>query len=355
MRENRNKWIILLIISSLLFSLFTIYIYSSGKLPSVSARAAVLYEPETKQFLYEKNSTARLPMASTTKIMTALVAIEELPTDRLVTATEDAVGIEGSSIYLSVGESMTVSDLLYALLLQSANDAATLLALETSGSISAFADKMNERARALGLRDTSFKNPHGLDEEGHYTSATDLAIIAAEAMKNPIFKEISSTKRKTVQSSERERLLINHNKLLSSYEGCIGGKTGYTKKSGRSLVSAATRDGLTFICVTINDPNDWKDHKSLFDFGYSTLESRQLALPGEYAYKIPVLDGERDYLFVTNTDAAHVITEVGAKRIEKQIKISRYTAAPVNKNDVLGTVVFKMDGQIIAEIKLIAT
>ena len=212
-------------------------------------------------------------MASTTKIMTAIVTIENLDLDRIVAVDDRAIGIEGSSIYLKQGEEISVRALLYALMLRSANDAAAALAYEISGSTEDFALLMNEKAAELGLSDTNFENPHGLDSENHYTTAHDLAIISAYAMSNQTFREIVSSRKALIESSAEKRMLINHNKMLSYYDGCIGIKTGYTKKSGRSLASAAERDGATLICITINAPDDWNDHKKLFDYGFSQIHA----------------------------------------------------------------------------------
>ena len=272
MKENHDKLIAALIIATLIFSLFTIYAYSAQKTEvRVSAKACALYNPQNCEFLYTKNENARLSMASTTKIMTAIVAIESVDLSKMVTVDDRAIGIEGSSIYLKSGEEISVHALLYALLLRSANDAAAALAYDISGSIEAFSSLMNDKCTELGLSDTHFENPHGLDAQNHYTSAHDLAIISAYAISNPTFKEICSTRKIKIDSSLESRILINHNKLLSLYDGCIGIKTGYTKKSGRSLASAAEKDGNTLICVTINAPDDWNDHKKLFDFGFSQI------------------------------------------------------------------------------------
>ena len=237
--------------------------------------------------VWEKNANEKLPMASTTKIMTALVALDRLPLDRRVTARAEACGIEGSSIYMKVGETFTVEELLYALLLQSANDAATLIALETAGSVEAFAALMNEKAAALGLRDTHFENPHGLDAEGHYTTARDLAALSCAALSVPQFREIVSTVRRTIGEGESARTLVNHNRMLTAYDGAIGVKTGYTKKSGRCLVSAAERGGVTLVAVTIDDGDDWRDHAAMLDYGFAGLESVVLCEAGEIWRDLP--------------------------------------------------------------------
>ncbi len=270
MKDNREKIFAIMITAALIFSLFTIFVYSAHRSEmKTSARAAALLDADTGSFLYAKNENERLSMASTTKIMTAIVAIENAELDRIVKVDDRAIGIEGSSIYLKKGEEMSIKSLLYALMLRSANDAAAALAYEISGSIDNFSLLMNGKAGELGLSDTNFENPHGLDSKNHYTTAHDLAIISAYALRNPAFKEISSTRKIEIDSSEQTRLLVNHNKLLSRYDGCIGVKTGYTKKSGRSLVSAAQRGDKTLVCVTINAPDDWNDHKKLLDYGFS--------------------------------------------------------------------------------------
>lgn len=274
MKDNREKIFAILIIAALIFSLFTIFVYSApGREIRISAKAAALYNPQTDTFLYSKNENTRLPMASTTKIMTAVVAVENSELDKIITVDDRAIGIEGSSVYLKNGEELSMESLLYALLLRSANDAAAAIAYEIADSIEAFSDMMNKKAESLGLYDTSFENPHGLDAENHYTTARDLAILSAYAISNPIIKEICSSKKKIIESSLESRLIINHNKLLNLYDGCIGIKTGYTKKSGRSLASAAEKYGHTLVCVTINAPDDWNDHKRLFDFGFSSLHA----------------------------------------------------------------------------------
>jgi len=272
MKDNREKIFAVLIIATLIFSLFTIYAYSAQRAEiKISAKACALYNPTDGTFLYTKNENDRLSMASTTKIMTAIVAIENSDLNKIITVDDRAIGIEGSSIYLKSGEEISVLSLLYALMLRSANDAAAALAYEISGSLEDFATLMNLKTEELGLKNTNFENPHGLDSPNHFTSAHDLAIISTYALSNSTFKEICSTRKAKIESSLETRILINHNKLLSSYNGCIGIKTGYTRKSGRSLASAAEKEGVTLICVTINAPDDWNDHKKLFNYGFSKL------------------------------------------------------------------------------------
>lgn len=260
---------------------------------SLSAESAILLNGENGEIYYEKNADVRMPMASTTKIMTALVAIESLPLDTVIKVHPSAVGVEGSSVYLYAGEELTLEALLYALLLESANDAAEAIAYGVAGGIAEFAARMNEKATSLGLCDTHFENPHGLDSEEHYTTAHDLARITAAAFGSEAFRTIVSTYKKTIPQANTDgvRLLINHNRLLRSYDGCVGVKTGYTKRSGRCLVSAAERDGLLLIAVTLSAPDDWTDHTAMLDYGFSAYESIPLLESGRFEYELPIFNG----------------------------------------------------------------
>lgn len=228
-----------------------------------SASAAILIEANSGRVLYEQNADQKMLIASTTKIMTALVAIEECTLDDVVEVTQ-AHMTEGSSMYLKPGETVTVEELLYGLMLCSGNDAALALA-DCCGGLEEFVQAMNDKAAELGMQDTSFANPNGLDDENHYSTARDMAVLAAYAAQNPTFRRICSTRTATVGS----RTMTNHNKLLSQVEGCIGMKTGYTKAAGRTLVSCAQRDGCRLVAVTLCDGNDWADHKSLYEMGFA--------------------------------------------------------------------------------------
>ncbi len=264
---------------------------ADGLLPSVSAKAAVLLDAADGRVLYEKNALSRLPMASTTKIMTALVALDLAPLDTVITVPKSAVGVEGSSVYLTAGERLTLHELLYAVLLSSANDAAAAVAIALGGSVEGFADMMNDCAERLGLSNTHFVNPHGLDADGHYTSALDLARLTAHALGDPEFRSIVSTYKHEISGPSGKRLLVNHNKLLKSYDGCIGVKTGYTKRTGRCLVSAAERDGLTLVAVTLAAPDDWRDHAALLDYGFAYYARFSLAKRGQELGAMSVVGG----------------------------------------------------------------
>ena len=236
------------------------------------AAAWVLYHPESGTILAGENTDTPLPMASTTKIMTALLVLENCDLYEKVVIPEKCTGIEGSSMYLRVGESCTVEELLLGLMLSSGNDAACALAVHTSGSEEAFVAAMNARAAELGLSSTHFENPHGLPAEGHCSSARDLAVLMGEAMKNPDFRRITGTKSAEIHGVT----LQNHNKLLWQCEGVIGGKTGYTRAAGRCLVSVCSREGMELVCVTLNDRDDWEDHAALYEEAFAVRKLWQI-------------------------------------------------------------------------------
>ena len=355
--SNLQKNIILsFLLTVLLCSAINISAKGKSRDLGLSAQHACLYIPEANIIAYEKSANERHSMASTTKIMTALIALENSELDRIVTVSEKAVGIEGSSVYLKGGDKYTMNDLLYALLLQSANDAACAIAIELGGSIEGFADMMNEKAAALGLTDTHFENPHGLDSENHYTTAKELALITAEALKDPDFKTIVSTYRKTISTIDGDcvRTVVNHNKMLLLYEDAIGVKTGFTKKTGRCLVSAAERDGLTLISVTLNASNDWSDHKKLLDCGFEEYEKKVLAKANEIVFDAYILNGEKQTVRCSNSDEISLITERLQGDITRKTELNRMISAPVKKGDVLGYVFFKSGDTVLASSPLLA-
>ena len=323
----------------------------------ISARSAVVINGENGNIAYEKNAHARMGMASTTKIMTAITALENCDDiNKTVSIDDRAIGIEGSSIYMKKGEKLTMKELLYALLLQSANDAAAAIAYEVSGSIEGFAELMNEKANGLGLKDTHFTNPHGLYDEDHYTTAYELALITKHALSNPLFREIVSTKKATItqNNGEGKRVLVNHNKLLSLYEGCIGVKTGFTKKTGRCLVSAAEKDGTLSIAVTLNAPNDWQDHKKLLDKGFDTFATYHLASPEQYSFRLSVVGSETNYIQAKNAEGLKYTCQKQDSSITKEIILDRFLFAPINKGDKVGQVIFYNQGKEIGRIDLVA-
>ena len=254
---------------------------------AVSAQSAIVMDAQTGRILYEKNADSRSLIASTTKIMTALIICEQCNVLDRMQIPKEAVGIEGSSMYLKEGEVLTIQELLYGLMLHSGNDAAVALAIYCGGTVEGFAELMNDKARRLGLIGTHFENPNGLDSPGHYSTARDMAVLTAYAMKNPIFAKTVSTKSVRVG----ERVLTNHNKLLWRVEGVDGVKTGYTKAAGRILVSSAIRDGRRLIAVTMNDPNDWLDHTKMLEEGFRDYTVRQIVQKGQCLGEVEVEGG----------------------------------------------------------------
>lgn len=326
-----------------------------GKMPENGAKSAIVIDSESLSVLYSKNADTRLGMASTTKIMTALVAIENSYPDDEFIIPKEAVGIEGSSVYLKEGEPLTIRELLYCLLLESGNDAATAIALYCGKSIDGFAKMMNDRAFELGLENTHFTNPHGLSDENHYTTARELAIITAEAMKYPLFCEISGTKSIKVRYDgiENGRLLINHNKLLKTYNGATGGKTGYTKKDGKCLVSSAERDGLEIIAVTLGDSSPTSTHTILLDRAFEDFQKTELVSKGELRSEIPAANSENTVLSVTNEKGASVCLPKGA-RFDIELQIPKSINAPIKKGEIIGKAICRYGEEQIYIINIIS-
>ncbi len=354
-RRRHCRFICLFLAFISLFSAFTFPCIAEGSI-SVSAESAVLINAESGDIYFEKNAQKKLPMASTTKIMTALVALESSDMQDTVMIDRRAVGVEGSSVYLTDGELLTMGDLLHCLLLASANDAAEAIALEIGGSIEGFAAMMNKKANELGLKSTHFDNPHGLDSEVHYTTARDLAALTAYALKNPNFSKIVSTYKKNIECEVGTRYLINHNRLLRSYDGCIGVKTGFTKRSGRCLVSAAERDGLRLIAVTLNAPDDWNDHKRMFDHGFDSFHKLTLLGEKQYSTSLPVVGGKEQTMLVRSTNSVEAILPASFSMEDCKIEISlpHFLYAPIEKGEVIGKASCYLDGRLIGESDIIA-
>ena len=239
---------------------------------AVSAKSAILMDCTSGRILFNKEPDKRSLIASTTKIMTAILVCEQCNVLDRMRIPKEAVGIEGSSMYLQEGEILTIQELLYGMMLHSGNDAAVALALYCGGTLEGFVQMMNDKAKMLGLTNTHFENPNGLDSENHYSSARDLAVLTSYAMKNPIFSKIVSTKNIKVG----DRYLRNHNKLLWQLEGAEGVKTGYTRAAGRILVSSTVRMGRRLVAVTIHDPNDWQDHAQLINDAFLQYEQKEI-------------------------------------------------------------------------------
>ena len=317
---------------------------------SLSAESAALLCAETGEILYERNAHSPMGMASTTKLMTALVVTEHTSPDRVVSIPSAAVGIEGSSIYLSAGEKLTVEELLYALLLSSANDAAVALALSICPTVEDFCVLMNEKAAKLGLTQTHFVNPHGLYDEQHYTTAYELGIIASAVLEVPLLRQIVAKKKATISHDGKadQRLLVNHNRLLSSYPGAIGMKTGFTKKTGRTLVSAANRDGLTLIAVTLNASDDWKDHSTLLDYGFTHYEMVTYANEGEFQYAMPVVGSPMTHILLTNDHPLRLLLpKVRGEATYQITSCFRFLYPSQSEENPLATVTYVCEGKTV--------
>lgn len=255
---------------------------------AVCAEKALSLDAVSGRVLFDKNADSRSLIASTTKIMTALIVCEQCNVLDRMRIPKEAVGIEGSSMYLREGEVLTIQELLFGLMLSSGNDAAVALAIYCGGTVEGFVELMNDKARLLGLRNTHFENPNGLDSPGHYSTARDLAVLAAYAMENPVFYKTVSAK--TVTAGQR--YLRNHNKLLWMVEGADGVKTGFTRAAGRALVSSATRDGRRIIAVTLNDPNDWQEHQALLEEGFARFHVQRVVTAGDRIGELEVAGGD---------------------------------------------------------------
>lgn len=315
-------------------------------MPQIGAESAIVIDADSRSLLFAKGESIIRGMASTTKIMTALVAIENCDPDAEFAIPAQAVGIEGSSVYLIEGERLTLRELLYCLLLESGNDAATAIAICVGGSVEGFVNMMNSRAEEMGLKHTHFTNPHGLNDPDHHTTAHELALITAEAMEYPLFCEITATKSLKVRRDGKEngRILTNHNKLLRNYEGAMGVKTGYTIADGKCLVSAARRNGLTLIAVTLKDNSPVPNHKKLLDHGFESFEMRKIAKAGEISSQVPLENGVADFVTLCNSQDVSVCLPKGAK-FQIELHIPDSTEAPVSRGEALGEARVLCDGK----------
>jgi D-alanyl-D-alanine carboxypeptidase (penicillin-binding protein 5/6) len=333
--------------------LLTIFLFSSPVMAaelSVSAKGAALIDAETGTVLFSHSADTRRLIASTTKIITALIVLENCDDlDKTLKIPPEAIGVEGSSMYLKAGQSLTVRDLLYGLLLKSGNDAAVALAIHCSGSVEAFSAKMNEKAAALGLKNSSFTNPHGLNAEKHYSSAHDLALLTRAALKNDVFSQIVSSKYAQINGIT----IKNHNRMLWSYPGADGVKTGYTIDAGRCLVSSATRDGLRLIAVTLNDHNDWLDHAAMLDYGFAKYTLQTICLQDETIASIPIFGGGDVVVKAALTERVLLQKEDDGK-LEIKIILPKYLWFPVIPGSRVGILTATLDGEVVAQCPLLA-
>ena len=321
----------------------------------VSAGGVMLMDARTHKVLYAKTAHEKLPMASTTKIMTAILAIEAGNLDALVTVPQEAYGVEGSSMYLRLGEQISMRDLLYGLMLVSGNDAAVAIAVHVGGSVEGFAALMNAKAASLGAHNTHFVTPNGLPDPDHYTTAYDLALIACYAMQNETFREIVGTTYYQTTTGEIARTVKNKNKILWEYEGGNGVKTGYTMAAGKCLVFAAEREGMQLVGVVLNCPDMFPSAKRLLDYGFETYQQETLVASDERIARVSVTGGKKNSMEVASKNDIIILVKDGdSTTVRTVVNLAGPVEAPVEKGDVLGTLEVWEDGRVLAETELVA-
>lgn len=336
----------------LLMTMFCIPMNAETEL-SVSAGYAVLIEPNSGKVLYSKNADKCVQMASTTKIMSTILTLESGGLDEEFVVDTNAIMVEGSSMGLRPGDIATKRMLCYGMMLPSGNDAANAAAVAVSGGIEEFVHMMNKKAKSLGLENTHFVTPSGLDDytDEHYSSAYDMAQLTAYAMQNDDFKEICSTKEISFDVGEDRKVwLSNSNKLLRNLKGCVGVKTGFTDKAGRCLISAVERGGVTLICVTLNAPNDWQDHEKLYDYGFNEISA--VSVGGIYV-NIPAVGGTSDIVTLCAEEELLVLPKTENIIIEKQIIVPRFVYAPLDNGTVLGRIDYYIDSELVYTCPLV--
>ncbi len=331
--------------------------------PEVSAQSAVVLTADTGTVLFEKDGHTPRPVASTTKIMTALLALEAAQErgDPLVDITQEMVAVEGSSMGLQAGDSISLTGLAAGMLLASGNDAANAAALYLDASLESFAARMNQRAAVLGMEDTHFVTPSGLDGEdaqglGHLSTAYDMALLARAALEDQAFRQLCSSPSLAVEFAEPVKRVTytNHNKLLTQYQGCVGVKTGFTKEAGRCLVSAAERDGALLIAVTLNAPNDWQDHTALLDYGFTQVEPYQLA-GGDVRLTVPVVGSPVEVVSLRGSNGGEVTLPLGqGAQVERVVRVPKFLYAPVEAGEQVGEICWYLEGQLLGSAPLTA-
>lgn len=331
--------------------------------PEVSAQSAVVLTADTGTVLFEKDGHTPRPVASTTKIMTALLALEAAQErgDPLVDIAQEMVAVEGSSMGLQAGDSISLTGLAAGMLLASGNDAANAAALYLDASLESFAARMNQRAAVLGMEDTHFVTPSGLDGEdaqglGHLSTAYDMALLARAALEDQAFRQLCSSPSLAVEFAEPVKRVTytNHNKLLTQYQGCVGVKTGFTKEAGRCLVSAAERDGALLIAVTLNAPNDWQDHAALLDYGFSQVEPYQLA-GGDVRLTVPVVGSPVEVVSLRGSNGGEVTLPLGqGAQVERVVRVPKFLYAPVEAGEQVGEICWYLEGQLLGSAPLTA-
>lgn len=323
---------------------------------SVSARCAVLYCANNNSVVFEKNAYKKMSMASTTKIMTSLIALENAQAnDKEVAFTKEMIA-EGSSMYLKEGYRLRLSDLAVGMMTVSGNDAANAAAVSIAGSVDEFSKLMNEKAEQIGMNSTNFVTPSGLDDDNHYSTAYDMALLMNYALSNSSFAELTAKKTAEVTFIQPKDMTIsyrNHNRLLSLYQYCTGGKTGFTKKSGRCLVTSAEKDGVCLIAVTLNAPDDWNDHINMYSYGFSRLTAVKNA-DKNFSFKADVVGGMTDTVEVRPAAAVDYVKQTDSDDgISRRVIINSFLYAPLEKGQVVGRAEYYSEGKTVCTIPLI--
>ena len=352
---KKTKIIIIpILIALILISIFTVYKTTDAYADQNNRVAEIVMEVSSGRVLHAKNEKNKMFMASTTKILTAITVIDNCNLDEVVVIPKQAVGIEGSSIYLEEGEKLTVEELLYGLMLRSGNDAAVALALHVSGSIEKFAELMNEKAISIGATNSNFINPHGLHNDNHFTTAYDLALISSYAIKNPAFKKIVSTKTKNISWDSRnyDRILVNKNKMLKEFEGSIGIKTGYTKKAGRCLVSACERNGMQLICVVLNCPPMFERSKELLSDKFNAFEMTEIINSENILDFIPVKDSDIKCGVYTKDDIILPLSNEEKEKFNIVYNYPKELYPPLKKDEEIGQIEIYIENKLIFSQKV---
>lgn len=361
MKKNNKKHLFFIYIVIFIFALnflinlnsYLVFANSNTQTNTNDNSAEIIMEVNSKRVLYEKNISKKMYMASTTKILTAIIIIENMDLSKNITISKQTTGIEGSSIYLEEGEILSVEDLLYGLMLRSGNDCAETLAIACCGSIDKFSTLMNEKAREIGAKNSNFVNPHGLHDDNHYTTAYDLALISSYAIKNPDFKRIVSTKKTTIPFTTRncKRVLVNKNKMLSNYEGATGIKTGYTKKAGRCLVTSAQRNGLELVCVVLNCYDMWQKSSALLNKSFENYFYKEIINSSEIIDFINSNQNEKVGVYVKNS-LFYPLTIEEQNKLKTEINYTFNKGVYIKKGSSIGKINIYLKNNLIFSQKI---
>lgn len=339
-----------------LIAIFTFTASACAQEISLSAQAYVLYCVENDTVLLSKNADTKMKMASTTKIMTTLLTLEQAQKNDSYVKFDESMISEGSSMYLSIDDTVHLSDLAVGMMMASGNDASNAAAISISGSLEDFALLMNERAEQIGMKNTNFVTPSGLDDENHYSTAIDMALLMSCALKNEQFCELVKKESMTVDflTPQKQVTYHNHNRLLSMYDYCIGGKTGYTQAAGRCLVSASRKNGLTLVCVTFDAPDDWNDHIKMYEYGYERFACVDTNDADE-KFVIDVVGSDKNTISLFAKERYDYVVDIDKKDyVKRSLYVPDFLYAPVKKGDYIGIVTYTLDDRIIAQNPLFA-